>query len=190
MRIVGGTYRGKGLAGPPAGDKRLRPTSDRLRETIFNVLAHGEFSDRLAGTRVLDLFAGTGALGFEALSRGARFVLFVDDAPLARGLIRQNVDALGVGGTTRLFRRNASHLGEANNLGTFSLVFADPPYGRGLAETALVSACKGGWIADGAVIVVEESVTAAYVAPPGFIEWDRRKQGKSEIVFLRYPGTP
>jgi 16S rRNA (guanine966-N2)-methyltransferase len=188
MRIVGGTYRGKSLASPPTGDKQLRPTSDRLRETVFNILAHGEHTDCLSGARVLDLFAGTGALGFEALSRGAKFVLFVDDAPMARGLIRQNVDALGAGGTTRLFRRDATQLGDANSFGEYSLIFADPPYGRGLAETALVNCRDGGWLADGAVIIVEESVEAGFAAPPGFVEWDRRRQGKSEVVFLYHPG--
>lgn len=186
MRIVGGKYKGQSLASPKADDRRLRPTSDRLRESIFNILAHGEFADCLPGARVLDLFAGTGALGFEALSRGAKFVLFVDDAPMARGLIRQNVEALGAGGTTRLFRRDATNPGDANNFGAFSLVFADPPYGRGLAEMALSNCNKGGWIADGAVIVVEDSVAAAFGPPAGFDEFDRRKQGKSEIIFLRY----
>ncbi len=188
MRIVGGKYRGKSLAAPPAGDQKLRPTSDRLRETVFNILVHSEYAGCLSDTRVLDLFAGTGALGFEALSRGAKFALFVDDAPMARGLIRQNVEALGVGGSTRIFKRDAARPGDANSFGEYSLIFADPPYDLGLAETALANCREGGWIAEGAIIVVEDSATAGFASPPGFIEWDRRRQGKSEIIFLHYPG--
>src|SRR5829696_1445470 len=143
MRIVGGRFRGRALAGPRSD--AIRPTSDRLRETIFNILAHA-YDDPAAGARVLDLFAGTGAMGLEALSRGAAFALFVDDGAEARGLIRENVEALGLGGATRLFRRDAANLGAAHPVEPFSLAFADPPYGKNLAERSLASAHGGGWL--------------------------------------------
>jgi 16S rRNA (guanine966-N2)-methyltransferase len=124
MRIVGGRFRGRPLATPSSD--AIRPTSDRLRERIFNILAHG-FDDPVEGARVIDLFAGTGAMGFEAMSRGAAFALLVDDSAAARGLIRENIDRLGLGGSTRLFRRDATRLGPAGQNGTFSLLFCDPP---------------------------------------------------------------
>src|ERR687897_1962959 len=154
MRIVGGRFRGRALKGP-ASDV-IRPTSGRLRETIFNILAHA-YDDPVAGARVLDLFAGTGAMGLEALSRGAAFALFVDDSAAARGLIRENVEGLGVGGQSRLFRRDATRLGPAGANEPFSLVFCDPPYGRGLAERALASCAAGGWLKQDALVVVEET---------------------------------
>lgn len=184
MRIVGGAYRGRNLASPAAKDQRVRPTSDRLRETIFNILSHGQFDDPVPDARVLDLFAGTGALGFEALSRGAKFVLFVDDAAISRGLIRQNIDTFGAGGTTRLFKRDATKLGIAGKSGQFSMIFADPPYDQNLATKALIACRDGGWIADNATIMVEDSAAAKFVPPHGFVEQDRRKQGESEIIFM------
>src|ERR671933_1791487 len=131
MRIVGGRWRGRNLASPQSA--AIRPTADRLRESLFNVLAHA-YGDPVTDARVLDLFAGTGALGLEALSRGAAFALFVDDRAEARALIRENVAALGLGGVSRIFRRNAAKLGAAHPLPPFSLAFLDPPYGRALAE--------------------------------------------------------
>src|SRR6266853_4783150 len=154
MRIVGGRLGGRTLAAPKS--QNIRPTSDRLRESLFNILAHG-YDDTIAGARVLDLFAGTGALGLEAMSRGATFALFIDDGAEARALIRANVEALGLGGTARIFRRDATKLGGAHPLAPFSLVFADPPYGKGFGEAALVSAREGGWLAPGALIVAEEA---------------------------------
>src|SRR5918912_3521411 len=154
MRIVGGRFRGRALAGPRSD--AIRPPSDRLRETIFNVLAHA-YGDPVAGARVLDLFAGTGAMGLEALSRGAAFALFVDEGAEARGLIRANVEALGVGGETRLFRRDATRMGQAAPNAPFSLVFCDPPYGKDLAPRALRSCAEGSWLTPGALIVVEEA---------------------------------
>src|SRR5712691_8635307 len=130
MRIVGGRLRGRALAGPKS--PAIRPTADRLRESLFNILLHGH-GDPVTGARVLDLFAGTGALGLEALSRGAAFALFVDDGAAARALIRANVEALGLGGVTRIFRRDATKLGAAHPVEPFALAFADPPYGRGHA---------------------------------------------------------
>ena len=140
MRIVGGRFGGRALLAPKS--QAIRPTADRLRESLFNILVHA-YGDPVAGARVLDLFAGTGALGLEALSRGAAFTLFVDDGAEARALIRGNVDALGLGGATKIYRRDATKLGATGPNGVFSLAFLDPPYGRMLAEPALVSARDG-----------------------------------------------
>ncbi len=131
MRVVGGRLRGRTLAGPKSS--AIRPTADRLRESLFNILVHA-YDDPINGARVLDLFAGTGALGIEALSRGASFTLFVDDGAQARALLRENVTALGLGGVTRIFRRDATKLGAAHPVEPFSLAFVDPPYGQGLAD--------------------------------------------------------
>jgi 16S rRNA (guanine966-N2)-methyltransferase len=182
MRVVAGKFRGRTLKGPTSN--AIRPTSDRLRESVFNILVHG-YRDSITDARVLDLFAGTGALGIEAISRGARFTLFVDDSAEGRAIIRENVDTLGLGGVTRLFRRDATRLGEAHPVEPFSLVFCDPPYGKGLAESALVSARDGGWLVPGALIVVEESVDAKFSAPERLVELERREYDDSEIVFLR-----
>lgn len=182
MRIVAGRYKGHALSGPRT--MAIRPTSDRLRETLFNVLAHG-YDDPCEGARVLDLFAGTGALGLEAMSRGARYALFVDDSAEARGLIRANVEALGLTGATRLFRRDATKLGPTANIEPFSLVFCDPPYGRGLAERALASAREGGWLVPGALVVVEEAGEASVALPEGFELLETREYGESQLVFAR-----
>ena len=137
MRVVGGRLRGRSLASPKTNV--IRPTADRLREALFNILLHA-YDDPIAGARVLDLFAGTGALGIEAVSRGAAFVLFVDDGAEARALLRENVATLGLGGTSKVFRRDATKLGPAHPIEPFSLVFLDPPYGKGFAEKAIASA--------------------------------------------------
>ncbi len=154
MRVVGGRLRGRALAAPKS--QAIRPTADRLRESLFNILLHA-YGDPVTDARVLDLFAGTGALGIEALSRGAAFALFVDDGAEARALLRENVTALGLGGVTRIFRRDATKLGPAHPIEPFSLAFLDPPYGQGLAEQALASARAGGWFVPDALIVVEEA---------------------------------
>ena len=182
MRIVGGRFRGRRLAAPRA--QAIRPTSDRLRESLFNILAHG-YGDPLAEARVLDLFAGTGALGLEALSRGAAFALFVDDRAEARALIRENIAALGLGGVTRIYRRDATRLGPAHPLAPFSLAFLDPPYGKGLAEQALASARDGGWLPPEALVVVEEAAQAGFKSPEGFQEIERRGYDDTELIFLR-----
>jgi 16S rRNA (guanine966-N2)-methyltransferase len=181
MRIVGGNFRGRTLTGPKS--QAIRPTSDRTRESIFNILMHA-YGDPVEGARVLDLFAGTGALGLEALSRGAASALFVDDGAEARALIRQNIEALGTAGISRIFRRDASKLGDAHPNAPFSLVFLDPPYCKGLAEKALLSARAGGWLTQDALIVVEES-KGKFVAPEGFEEIERRDYDDTEIVFLK-----
>jgi 16S rRNA (guanine966-N2)-methyltransferase len=186
MRIVGGRLRGRTLAAPKS--QAIRPTADRLREALFNILVHA-YDDPVAGARVLDLFAGTGALGIEALSRGAAFTLFVDDGAEARALIRENVAALGLGGTSRVFRRDATKLGPVHPLEPFSLVFLDPPYGRGLAEHALASARTGGWLMPDALIVVEEAAKASFAASEGFVERERRRYDDTEIIVLGLAGA-
>lgn len=185
MRIVGGRFRGRNIAAPASRD--IRPTADRLREALFNILAHGH-GDPVSGARVLDLFAGTGALGLEALSRGATFTLFIDNGAEARALLRQNVEALGLGGVTKIFRRDAAVLGDVHPLEPFSLVFLDPPYGKGLAERALASLVAGHWLAPQALVVVEETKGAFAGALAEFEEIDRRAYDDSEFIFLRACG--
>jgi 16S rRNA (guanine966-N2)-methyltransferase len=182
VRVVGGRLRSRPLAGPKTD--AVRPTADRLREALFNILTHS-YGDPVSGARVLDLFAGTGALGIEAISRGAAYALFVDEGIEARALLRDNVEALGLGGVTRIFRRDATKLGPAHPLEPFSLVFLDPPYGKGLANKALTSAREGGWLKPDALIVVEEAAEAAFEAPDGFTELERRQYDDTEFVFLR-----
>jgi 16S rRNA (guanine966-N2)-methyltransferase len=182
LRVVGGRLRSRPIAGPKSD--AVRPTSDRLREALFNILIHA-YGDPVSGARVLDLFAGTGALGIEAISRGASYALFVDEGVEARALLRDNIESLGLGGLSRIFRRDASKLGPAHPLEPFTLVFLDPPYGKGLAEKALASAREGGWLKPQALIVVEEAADAGFVAPEGFAELERRKYDDTEFVFLR-----
>lgn len=186
MRVVGGKFRGRAIAAPR--HEGLRPTSDRVRESVFNILEHGIADFVLDGARVIDLFAGTGALGIEAVSRGAAYALFVEDAAEARALIRTNVEALGLTGTTRLFRRDATDLGPAGTMAPFSLAFLDPPYGKGLGEAALVALRDGGWLTPGAVVVLEERADADVTLPAGFAEIDRRRWGDTQAVFGRLGG--
>ena len=182
MRIVGGRLRGRTLAAPKS--QAVRPTSDRLRESLFNILAHG-YGDPVIGARVLDLFAGTGALGIEAISRGAAFCLLVDDGAEARALIRQNVDTLGLGMVTRVFRRDATKLGPAHPVEPFGLVFLDPPYRKGLAAPALVALRDGGWLVPDALVVVEEAADAEFAPPAGYEEPERRTYDDTVVIFLR-----
>jgi 16S rRNA (guanine966-N2)-methyltransferase len=181
MRIVGGEFSGRPLATPRSRD--IRPTTDRTRQAVFNVLAH-RFGDRLEGARVLDLFAGTGALGLEALSRGASACVFIEESAEGRGLIRTNVETFGLGGRTKIFRRDATRLGSAGTIMPFGLLFADPPYGKGLGEAAIMSARDGGWLLPGALCVVEEAASAAFAPGPGFALLDRRDYGDTTIRFL------
>src|SRR6478609_2751604 len=184
MRVVGGRLKGRNLASPSSHD--IRPTADRLRESLFNILVHA-YDDPIRDARVLDLFAGTGALGIEAISRGAAFTLFVDNGAEARALLRNNVEALGLGGVTKVYRRDATHLGPAHPVEPFALAFLDPPYGRGLGEKALASLRDGGWLTPGALLVVEESKAANFAVPEGFEELERRAYDDTEFVFLRKP---
>ena len=184
MRVVGGQFRGRALAAPPSN--ATRPTSDRVREAVFNILVHGSGSVPMEGVRVLDLFAGTGAMGVEALSRGAGFCMFVEDDAAARGSIRENVEALGLTGITKIFRRDASDLGNAGKHAGFSLLFADPPYDTGLAAKALASAAAGGWLTADATVIVEERAGVAVSLPASFQQWDVRTWGDTQVVFARY----
>ena len=183
MRIVGGAFRGRVLA-VPKGDG-LRPTSDRTREAVFNILAHGIDGFSIEAMRVLDLFSGTGALGLEAISRGAAYCLFVEEAASARALIRTNVEALGLTGITRIYRRDATTLGPAGTHLPFGLVLLDPPYGEGLAEKALTAARDGNWLAPGAIAVIEERQSAAFTLPAGYALLDHRDYGDTQVVFAR-----
>lgn len=185
MRIVGGRLKGRALTAPEG--RATRPTSDRAREALFNVLTHADWSPRLEGRRVLDLFAGSGALGFEALSRGAGFCLFVETDAAARGTIRQNVEALSLFGVTRLHRRSATDLGvkPAGLAEPFDLVFLDPPYAQGLGEAALPRLAPGGWIAPGALVVWERGADEAPVTLEGFEQLDARTWGAAQVTFLR-----
>ena len=187
MRIVGGRFRGTGLTAPKS--QAIRPTSDRLRESLFNILAHG-LGDPVDGARVLDLFSGTGALGLEALSRGARFCLFVEEAAEARSLIHANIEAIHATGVTKLWRRDATKLGRCAPMEPFDLAFLDPPYGKGLADAALATMAAGGWLRPGGLAVVEESIEAVVAPPPAFEEIDRREQGDSRLLFLRHTAVP
>jgi 16S rRNA (guanine966-N2)-methyltransferase len=184
MRIVGGQFKGRAIAAPPGRD--TRPTGDRAREAVFNILAHADWSPGFDGRRVLDLFAGSGALGLEAMSRGAAFALFVETDAAARGTIRDNVEALGLFGSTRIHRRDATDLGvKPAGLGEpFDLVFLDPPYGKGLGEAALGTLAPGGWISEDTLIVFE---CGADEAPnvTAFEMLDRRDYGAAKLLFLR-----
>ena len=182
MRIVGGQYRGRALKGPST--QAVRPTSDRLRETMFNILAHA-YDDAAQDARVIDLFAGTGGLGLEALSRGATFALFVDDSAEGRALLRDNIQLLGVAGTTKVFRRDATKLGPMPPQAPFTLAFLAPPYGKGLGEKALKSLRDGGWLAPGALCVFEESGTAQIAVPEGFELIETRDYGEAQVLYLR-----
>jgi 16S rRNA (guanine966-N2)-methyltransferase len=182
MRIVAGKFRGKALLSP--SDDSIRPTSDRARESVFNILA-SRLSPNFDGLKVLDLFAGTGALGLEALSRGAASVVFVDTSAEARGLVRDHIEAFGAGGVAKLLRRDATSLGPAGTMGPMDLVFLDPPYGKGLGEEALISLRDGNWLAKDATIVLEESATVPVNLPEGFVLGDRREYGAAAVHFIR-----
>lgn len=184
MRIVSGQFRGRTIVAPKTD--ATRPTSDRARESLFNMLAHADWAPDLAGARVMDLFAGSGALGFEALSRGASFCLFVETAHDARGAIRQNIETLGLFGTTRIHRRSATELGEKPaGLGApFSLAFLDPPYHKDLISPALRALKSGNWLAQDALIVAETA--ADEVLTPG--DWaviHDRESGAAKFWFLK-----
>ena len=183
MRIVGGRLRGRLLEAPAT--RAIRPTSERLRESIFDILIH-RHAGVVEGARVVDLFAGSGALGIEALSRGAKFALFVDNGPEARALLRANVEVFALGGVTRIWRADATLLGKAPAGPPFTLAFLDPPYDKGLAGPALAGLVEGGWLAPGALVVVEESAEAEIGAPTALRIVDERVYGETKVVFLAY----
>jgi 16S rRNA (guanine966-N2)-methyltransferase len=182
MRIIGGRWRGLHLAELGAGDPKahLRPTSDRVREAIFNLLINGGYGNPVQDARVLDLFAGTGALGLEALSRGAEALTLIDDGATARALIARNI---------ALCRCDAVHLRldatrlPAHGGAAFGLVFLDPPYGKGLGEAAMLSALQAGWLADDALLVWEEG--SSLPPPPGFAQLDQRRYGDTFVTIAR-----
>ena len=189
MRIVAGLYRGRALTAPPG--QATRPTSDRARQAVFNVLEHAAWSPGLHGARVMDLFAGSGALGLEALSRGAAFCLFVETDAAARGAIRDNIDAVAGGGelfgATRIHRRDATDLGPRPGAdgAPFDLAFLDPPYGQGLGEAALAELLRGGWLAPDALVVFERGAGETDPPTPGFELADARTYGAARVLFLR-----
>ena len=189
MRIVSGAFRGRPL-NTPAG-QGTRPTSDRARQAIFNILEHAVWSMGVRGSRVIDLFAGSGALGFEALSRGAAFCLFVETDEAARGAIRETIAALELFGQTRVHRRDAADLGvrPGSDGPGFNLAFLDPPYGLGLGEAALAGLAAGGWVSPGAIVVFERSASEAAFAVAGFTALDVRDYGAARVNFLRFDGA-
>jgi 16S rRNA (guanine966-N2)-methyltransferase len=186
LRIVSGEFRGKTLATPAGAN--TRPTSDRARQAVFNILEHAPWSPGVRDRRVMDLFAGSGALGFEALSRGAAFCLFVETDEAARGAIRDNVEAMHLFGRTRVHRRDATDLGVRPGADgpAFDLAFLDPPYAKGLGDTALTKLAAGGWLADGATVVLERGVAEPAFAVEGFTPVDVRDYGAARVHFLRY----
>ncbi|MEQ8656543.1 MAG: 16S rRNA (guanine(966)-N(2))-methyltransferase RsmD [Hyphomicrobiales bacterium] len=188
MRIVGGAFKGRALKAPTS--QNVRPTTDRAREALFNILTHNDdlFAEgrSLEGALVIDLFAGTGALGLEALSRGAAFALFVDNSIEGRGLIRENMQACGVAARARLFKRDATKIGERGKMEPATLAFLDPPYGKGLGENALNVLHDGRWLAPSALVIVEESVKAGFNPPAPFESLQTREMGETQLSFLRY----
>ncbi|WP_046654107.1 16S rRNA (guanine(966)-N(2))-methyltransferase RsmD [Brevundimonas diminuta] len=185
MRIVAGQYRGRAIVAPEG--QNTRPTSDRARQAIFNVLEHAPWAEGLHEARVIDLYAGSGALGFEALSRGAAFCLFVDTDDGARGAIRENMDAYGLFGRCRVHRRSATDLGpRPGSAGeAFTLAFLDPPYAKGLGEQTLARLLEGGWLAPGAIVVFERGSDEPEIDPPGYERLDARDYGAARVLFLR-----
>lgn len=182
VRIVGGKFRGRALATPLTN--AIRPTTDRTRESLFNILAHG-VDIKLDGARVLDLFAGTGALGIEALSRGARQAVFVEESAEGRGLLRQNIEAFGLQGNCKVLRRDATQLGMAGTMEPFDLVFADPPYGKKLGEKAFLSALQGGWLNPDAVLVLEEVADAVVELDEQFVVIEERHYGGTTLRLIK-----
>jgi 16S rRNA (guanine966-N2)-methyltransferase len=180
MRIVAGKFKGRRLEGPVS--LATRPTSDRVRESLFNILAHGIDGFDLEGARVIDLFAGTGALGLEALSRGAKFCQFVEDSAEARSIIRKNADTMGAIGQCKIWRRDATDLGPCAPQSPFDLALVDPPYGKGLGEKALASLVAGGWLSPGAVVVLEEAGEIQVKTVSGLTLHDERRYGDTLLL--------
>ncbi len=185
MRIVSGSLKGRAIATPEG--QGTRPTSDRARQAIFNVLEHAPWAEGLQEARVIDLYAGSGALGFEALSRGAAFCLFVETDDGARGAIRENMDAYGLFGRCRVHRRSATDLGpRPGSAGeAFTLAFLDPPYRQGLGEQTLARLLEGGWLTPGAVVVFERGSDEPEIDTPGYVRLDARDYGAARVLFLK-----
>jgi 16S rRNA (guanine966-N2)-methyltransferase len=183
MRIVAGKFKGREILGPTS--LATRPTSDRVRESLFNILAHGIDGFGLDDARVMDLFAGTGALGLEALSRGAKFCQFVEESAEARGIIRKNADAFGAIGQCKIWKRDATDLGDCAPQSPFELVFADPPYNKGLGTKALQALIDGAWLSAGAVVVLEEAEKVDVPEVSGLRLMDRRVYGDTQVLIYR-----
>ena len=185
MRIVSGTLKGRTIVAPEG--QGTRPTSDRARQAVFNVLEHAAWAEPLDGMRVMDLYAGSGALGFEAISRGAAFALFVETDEEARGAIRENADAYGVMGRTRVHRRSATDLGgrPGSDGEAFDLAFLDPPYRSGLGELTLSRLLEGNWLTPGAVVILERGSDEPEIDTPGYERLDARDYGAARILFLK-----
>lgn len=185
MRIVAGSLKGRTITTPEG--QGTRPTSDRARQAVFNVLEHAAWAEPLDGMRVMDLYAGSGALGFEALSRGAAFALFVETDEEARGAIRENADAFHVMGRTRVHRRSAIDLGPrpGSDGEAFDLAFLDPPYRKGLGEQTLARLLEGGWLKPGALVVFERGADEPEIDTPGYERLDARNYGAARVLFLR-----
>ena len=186
MRIVGGKYRGRSIASPKTD--KIRPTKDRTRESLFNILEHS-YSDLLEDGRMLELFAGTGAVGIEALSRGCEFVLFVEQSIEGRGLLRQNTDNLSLHGCTKIFKRDATKLGHISKFEQFTILFADPPYGLGLGEKAILSAVDNGWMVDQALVILEERSDIEPALDARFSQLDKRPFGDTNIWFYSFSAS-
>ena len=189
MRIVAGSLKGRTITTPEG--QGTRPTSDRARQAVFNVLEHAAWAEPLDGMRVMDLYAGSGALGFEALSRGAAFALFVETDEEARGAIRENADAFHVMGRTRVHRRSAIDLGPrpGSDGEAFDLAFLDPPYRKGLGEQTLARLLEGGWLKPGALVVFERGSDEPEIDTPGYERLDARDYGAARVLFLRVRPT-
>jgi 16S rRNA (guanine966-N2)-methyltransferase len=185
MRIVGGDFKGRAIAAPDG--RNTRPTSDRAREAIFNILAHAEWAPAIDGARVMDVFAGSGALGFEALSRGAAFCLFVETDEAARGAIRDNVESFGLFGNTRVHRRDATQLGArpGSQAEAFDLVFLDPPYHKGLGERALDCLISGNWLSENATVVFERGADEDHFATDVWEINNAKIYGAAQVLFLK-----
>ena len=190
MRIVSGTLKGRTIVAPEG--QGTRPTSDRARQAVFNVLEHAAWAEPLDGMRVMDLYAGSGALGFEAISRGAAFALFVETDEEARGAIRENADAYGVMGRTRVHRRSATDLGgrPGSDGEAFDLAFLDPPYRKGLGEQTLLRLLEGNWLKPGALVVFERGSDEPEIDTPDYERLDARDYGAARVLFLRVLPTP
>lgn len=186
MRIVGGEFRGRPLATPKSHD--IRPTTDRTRESLFNILSHA-YPEVLEGGRVLDCFAGTGAVGLEALSRGASAALFIETSVEGRGLLRTSIEAFGLTGRARILRRDATSLGPVGTVEPFDLLFADPPYERGLGEKCFAAAAGGGWLVNGALAILEERTTVEPDVEAAFTFLEKRDFGDTRMHFYRYAGA-
>lgn len=185
MRIVAGSLKGRAISAPDG--QNTRPTSDRARQAIFNVLEHAAWAEPLDGARVIDLYAGSGALGYESISRGAAFCLFVEIDDDARGAIRENADAWGLMGRTRVHRRSATDLsvrpGSAGE--AFDIAFLDPPYRKGLGEQTLARLLEGNWLKPGATVVFERGSDEPEIETPGYERLDARDYGAARVLFLR-----